>query len=537
MFQNSLVRSFAMASAVAILALAGCNEGNRAETGTRTSHQSSDLYFPPSGHLNKPVPAPAVKAPAPAPAPARTGCGGVLFYPTGSEATSALKVEKSIPCEIVSGQCVDYWIKVTNLTAMTLDNVQVTDTISSNFNVKSTDPAGTANAGVMVWNLGSIPAKTTKTIKINGCATGDSGNINACGAVTYSSSVCAEARIVKPALKLTKSEPAEALLCDAIPVKLVVTNSGTGPASNVKIKDMLPEGMTADGKSGAIEFDAGTLAPGASREFNYTAKAAKTGSFTNKATAMADGGLSADASAATTVRQPVLAITEDCPGTVVATSGRSITYTYNVTNTGDAPAANTMVETSVPTGTSFASATDGGAAQGSAVVWNLGTLAPKASKKVSMTVTPTALGTVTNSATARAVCAAPVSANCKTEVRGVPGVLLEVVDDPDPIVVGQTSTYTIRVTNQGQIDITNIKVKLECEDTASIVSNSGATAGTTADRTVTFAPVARLGSKQVATWTVVLKAGKADDHRLKVEMTCDQIKSPVNETESTTFFE
>lgn len=538
MFTKSL-KTIALMSAAAVIAIAGCENAQRAETTPRTTNNANDMYFPPryTAPMAKPAPAPVAK-PAPAPAPKIGNCGGTLYYPTGSRETSALMVEKMIPCEIVSGQCVDYFIKVTNLTAMSLENVTVTDIISSNFAVKSSDPAGAPAGGQMVWNLGTMAANSSKTIKINGCATGDTGNINACGAVSYSSSVCAEARIVKPSLKLTKTEPAEALVCDTIPVKLVVTNNGTGAASNVVIKDTLPAGMsTTDGKTGTIEFAVGTLAPGASAERSYMAKAAKTGSYTNTAKAMADGGLTADASAATTVRQPVLAITKDCPGTVVAAGGRTITYSITVTNTGDAPAAGTMIEDAVPAGSSFVSATDGGAAQGSTVVWNLGTLAPKASKKVSMTVTPTGQGTINNTATAKATCASPVSASCKTEVRGVPGVLLEVVDNPDPIVVGSTSTYTIRVTNQGMIDLTNIKVKLMCEDTANIVSNAGATAGTVGGTTVTFAPVARLASKGVVEWTVVLKALKADDHRLSVEMNCDQIERPVNETESTTFFE
>lgn len=537
MFKMNL-KSFALMSAVAVITMAGCESAQRAETTPTTTNNASDMYFPPRYQAPAPKPAPAPVAKAPAPAPVKTGCGGILFYPTGARETSALMVEKMIPCEIVSGQCVDYFIKVTNLTAMALDNVTVTDNISSNFAVKSSEPAGSPAGGQMAWNLGTMAAGSSKTIKINGCATGDTGNINACGAVSYSSSVCAEARIVKPSLKLTKTEPAEALLCDMIPVKLVVTNNGTGAASNVVIRDMLPAGVTtSDGKSGTIEFPVGTLAPGASAERSYMMKAGKTGSYTNTAKAMADGGLTADASASTTVRQPVLAITKDCPGTVVAAGGRTIVYGITVTNTGDAPAAMTMLEDPVPAGTTFTSATDGGALQGSVVVWNLGTLAPKASKKVSMTVTPTGLGTVNNTATAKATCAAPVSASCKTEVRGVPGVLLEVVDNPDPIVAGATSTYTIRVTNQGQINITNIKVKLECEDTASIVSNTGATPGNVAGRVINFAPVATLASGGRAEWTVVLKALKADDHRLAVEMICDQIQRPVNETESTTFFE
>ncbi|MFM9958584.1 MAG: hypothetical protein ACKVZJ_10945 [Phycisphaerales bacterium] len=540
MFKN--LKSLALMSAVAVITMAGCESAQRTESTPTTTHNSSDLYFPPryTAPAPKPAPAPVMKAAAPAPAPApRMGtCGGTLFYPTGSRETSALMVEKMIPCEIVSGQCVDYFIKVTNLTAMALENVTVTDRISSNFNVKSAEPMGSPAGDQMAWNLGTMAAGSSKTIKINACATGDTGNVNACGAVSYSSSVCAEARIVKPSLKLVKSEPSSALICDMIPVKLVVTNNGTGAASNVVIKDMLPAGMTtSDGKSGTIDFPIGTLAPGASAERTYMMKAGKTGSFTNTAKAMADGGLTADASASTVISQPVLAITKDCPGTVIAAAGRTISYGITVTNTGDAPAAMTMLEDALPAGTSFVSATDGGALQGSTVVWNLGTLAAKASKKVTLVVNPTTQGTITNTATAKATCATPVSASCKTEVRGVPGVLLEVVDDPDPIVAGSTSTYTVRVTNQGQVDITNIKIKLECEDTATIVSNAGATPGNVAGRVINFAPVARLASKGVVTWTVVLKAVKADDHRLAVEMNCDQIQRPVNETESTTFFE
>ena len=52
------------------------------------------------------------------------------------------------------------------------------------------------------------------------------------------------------------------------------------------------------------------------------------------------------------------------------------------------------------------------------------------------------------------------SAQACTEWIGVTGVLVEVVDDPDPIQVGETTTFTIRVTNQGSTrDIENMNVK------------------------------------------------------------------------------
>jgi len=532
---KSSLRTIAMLTAAAV-AVAGCaSEG--AKSGTRTSHNYNDMYFPPMGGQQAAKPAPAavkVAAPAPAPAPAKTGCGGVLFYPTGMESTSALKVEKSIPCEIVSGQCVDYWIKVSNLTGMTLDNVQVTDTISSNFNVKSSDPAGTTNAGVMVWNLGSMAAHSTKTIKINGCATGDSGNINACGNVSYSSSVCAESRIVKPALKLAKSEPAEVSMCDVIPVKLVVTNNGTGPASNVKVKDMLPEGWTADGKTGTLEFDAGTLAPGASKDFAFNAKPSKTGSFTNKSMAMADGGLSADASASTVVKQAKLEIAETCDGKVVL--GRDYGYQITVTNTGDTDCAGTTLEATIPSGTSFVSATDGGTAGASGVTWNIGSLAPKASKKVGYTVKPGAAGNFKNTATVKCACATPASTTCSTDAIGIPAMLLDGVDDPDPVPVGGTTTYTLKVTNQGFEKLTNVTLVLTLDDPKVMTYVSNDSNGTQNGVTVSFPAIPVLGVKESKTYKLVVKAAGEGQVQVKAEAKSNEITRTLIKTETTNFY-
>ena len=51
-------------------------------------------------------------------------------YPTGNRATSALLVERQTPAEVQAGQRYEYKIRLTNLTAMPLVNVLVTDTAS-----------------------------------------------------------------------------------------------------------------------------------------------------------------------------------------------------------------------------------------------------------------------------------------------------------------------------------------------------------------------------------------------------------------------
>jgi hypothetical protein len=51
-----------------------------------------------------------------------------------------------------------------------------------------------------------------------------------------------------------------------------------------------------------------------------------------------------------------------------------------------------------------------------------------------------------------------MESHCEIRVVGVSALLLEKGDDPDPIEVGEETTYYVRVTNQGTTDDTNVKV-------------------------------------------------------------------------------
>src|SRR5262249_36601485 len=142
-----------------------------------------------------------------------------------------------------------------------------------------------------------------------------------------------------------------------------------------------------------------------------------------------------------------------------------------------------------------------------------------------------------NTATVTAVCGEGV-ASVSTEIKGIPGILLEVVDQSDPIEIGQNETYSIMVTNQGSEDCTNVKIQATVPDQMEFVSAGGATTGQVAGQVVTFAPLPALAPAARATWTVVAKgkdtAGNdTADVRFKVIMTGDQLTSPVEETEST----
>ncbi len=480
----------------------------------------------------KPAPAPKAEAaksePAPAAAaPVNFNAQSTAYYPTGRREGSALMVEKMAPAEATVNGATEYRIRVTNLAACALDNVVVDEKVPAGFNVTSMSPQGTGAAnGATAFNLGSIGAGQSKDIVVKG-SFAKAGSYSGCCDVSYTLPVCMTINVVAPALAITKTMPAEVSLCDNIPVKLVVTNSGSGTARNVMIKDALPAGLTSQA---GTEWNIGNLGAGQSATKEFSVKADKVGSFTNSANASAEGGLTANSNSVTTVvKAPTLTIDKKCPGTL--RQGQSAKFEIVVTNTGNGVAKNTKVTDAIPAGATFKSATEGGAVAGGSVVWNLGDLAPGASKTVSVTMSGNQ-GTINNAATATCDCAAAVSDNCSTNFIGVPDIGTTVNDADGVVNVGEPHTYTVDVRNQGQVNLTNTKMVVTLPDGMTFVSSgSGATA---AGNKVTF-DFGTLTPGQTKNGSFVVKSSKTGELLVIGETTCSELKTPIRDDELTNF--
>ena len=469
--------------------------------------------------------------------PTRSG-GGMnwanMAYPTGSARTSAVGIEKGVPQQVRLNQPFEYEIVVTNLTDLALNDVVVTDQPGDHLRIDGSNPAGTMAGGQYSWMIGDLGPHETKTIKVKAVATRE-GEVISCAGVSYNSLLCASIPVVEPRLALTKSGPAEVLKCDAIEYKFVVTNTGTGALSNVTVNDPLPNGLTTANGGSNITINVGELAAGQSRQYTSTVNATRTGSFTNKASAAGGGVTAASGTVNTVVRAPKLAITKTGPQRSFI--GRTITYEIKVTNTGDGVAKDTVVMDPVPAGTEFVSASNGGSLQGGTVRWNAGTLQPQGMATMTMTVRSNSAGVVRNTASASAYCADDVSASTETTYAGIPAMLLEVIDVEDPDEVGTTDTYIITATNQGSANATSVTIVCTLEDSVEYVSSEGATSGSRVGNTVRFAPLATLAPKAKAEWRVVVRGVRAADARFRVVMTEDHLTRPVEETESTNFYE
>lgn len=539
------IASAACLGALLAAGLAGCESSNK-PTMDRTG-EDRWYGYPTDEHARKsePAPAPAPRATAPAaqpaprttaPAPAPRMGSSVMYLPTGERSTSAVMIERTSPGEVTVGQNFTYDIIVTNLTDMSLNSVLVTDQPSSNFKFVSADPqAKQGENGVMSWELGNLSGRQSKTIRVTGNAAG-AGTITHCCELMYNNALCQTINVVQPALRIVKSiSPADITVCETATVKIDVTNSGSGAARNVKVRDPLPEGMTtADGKS-VVELDAGTLAGGQTRSFSFPVKVGKTGQFSNKAMATAEGNLSAESQAVgLKVTKPILEAKAECPQGLLL--GRNGTVKFTIRNKGDAACKGTSFRAAVPSGTTFVSADSGGTMAAGAVTWNLGEMAPGATKTVSMTLRTSGAGQVSVSGTANCTCADAVTTNCTFGVTGSPDLGTLLTDDEGVVLVGDNQVYRYEVENQGQVDLTNVTVVVTLPEGMSFVTSTAPKAPAIAGNKLTFTGVTGVlkpGEKRA--FTLTLKAANAGEKLVVSETTCDQLKTPVRDDELTFF--
>lgn len=332
-------------------------------------------------------------------------------------------------------------------------------------------------------------------------------------------------------VRLAKSAPAQASVCEPFEVVVVVRNTGGLPLSQVQVVDSLPPGMRTSDHQSDLTLDAGTLAVGEGREFRFRVMATAAGEYENTARVTSAQGATATATARTQVRAPILAL--DCQAPTEVLLARPVEVCLTVRNTGTAEEPRATVLLPLPAGSDASLISAGGIASADRITWELGRLAPGASRTVCATFIARQTGSFGVSASATGSCAPAVEARCESRVAGIPAILLEVVDLEDPVEVGNAVTYEVRVTNQGSLVGTNVRLVCTLPEGQEFLSGSGDTAVQGQGRSATMDPLARLEPKAQATWRVVCRAVAAADARFKVELTSDQFGRPIEEWEAT----
>jgi uncharacterized repeat protein (TIGR01451 family) len=144
-----------------------------------------------------------------------------------------------------------------------------------------------------------------------------------------------------------------------------------------------------------------------------------------------------------------------------------------------------------------------------------------------------AAGTFAVGASAQGTCAQAVSSSCDAKIAGLAALMLNKWDDPDPVAIGTTTTYTCKVTNQGSADAPNVQVVIDIDPLLVPVSTSD---GTISGQRITMPVIPDLLPRQEVTFKVIAKGVTAGNAITKFTMTSDILTRPVISEESTHVF-
>jgi uncharacterized repeat protein (TIGR01451 family) len=229
---------------------------------------------------------------------------------------------------------------------------------------------------------------------------------------------------------------------------ITVTNGGPSTATNVVVVDTLPDGTTETNSYP-------TLPAGGSTNFNVTYVAPGTGPLTNAVVATAG---TYDPNLVNNTNVLVTAVTLSADVAIGKTGpagmvfGTNFNYTIAVTNFGPSIASGISVTDALPAGLVFVGAVPAAASTNAGVVvWTNFTLVANATTNLTLTVSSTLRGSITNIATVGSTNLDPNVTNntsppAVTAITNIPPVA-----NPDSYVISENTTNTFNVTTNDQL--------------------------------------------------------------------------------------
>jgi uncharacterized repeat protein (TIGR01451 family) len=450
---------------------------------------------------------------------------------------------------VTPGQTVTYTLTISNVGNQGGTGVVATDTLPANTTFVSASNGGTLTNGVVTWNIGPLAAGAgsvtrTVTVQVNNPVPAGVTTITNTATVaddgtngpdpTPGNNTASDTDTVNavPDLTITKDDSLTTVVPgQTVTYTLTINNVGNKNATGVVATDTLPANTTFVSASnggtlanGVVTWNIGAVAGAGGQLVTRTVTVRVNSSvpagvetIVNTATVADDGTNGADptpgdntASDTDTLNAtPNLTIAKD-DGLTTVRPGQTITYTLTMSNIGNQGATGVVTTDTLPTGTTFVSASNSGTLQNGVVTWMIGSLASGGTVTRTVTVTvnnpaPAGLHTIVNTANVAddgTNGPDPSQATDIDTLLAVPDLTITKDDGLTTVVPGQTVTYTLTIRNVGNQDATGVVTRDTLPVNTMFVSASSG--GTLANGVVTWniGPLGGGGGSATRTLTV-----------------------------------
>lgn len=460
-----------------------------------------------------------------------------------------------------------YELVVKNEGNVAVQNVRVEDQLPAGVRYIGSDPPGELNGDRLVWAIGTLESKSEKRIAVR-VRPIEEGELRSRAIVSYTAAVDVKLKVTRPRLAISATCVDVCRTGEDCIFQIQVTNNGSGPAKNLVLRAEMSGGLlfAQSPQLGAkLETTLESLPAGSTKTLSLPLNATKAGLQSCQFTVSASGCEPVSTKATVNVVEPQLHIKQTGPATCLVRS--EPTYEITLSNPGTAATEPITLHAVLPDGFDFLEATDSGSFNPTtrATSWKLSGLPAGATKTVALKLRAVAAGDVALRSVAVATperglvvtahessvappvgATAPVAkpaarmleAKAETAIKceGVPAVRFEVKDIEDPILVGSDAVYEIRVTNQGTGACTNVQLVAAMSEGTTFSGANGPTNVKAQGQTLIFEAIPKLGVKEEMVYTVRVRGNTEGDHRFRVQLTCDQVRTPVVKEESSRFY-
>jgi uncharacterized repeat protein (TIGR01451 family) len=315
--------------------------------------------------------------------------------------------------------------------------------------------------------------------------------------------------VLKPELKIEKIAPSKSMLGEAMVYTIVVRNTGTLPAQNVMIEDLIPKGTTLTGtipraqlKDKKLIWKFNQIEPGQEETVKVRVVPTEEGDIGSVTTV----SFRAEIAAETRITAPKLEITlTDLEQTVV---GENMMLNFTVRNIGEGDAAGVILHSVLPNQLNHTAGRD--------LEYEIGTLNAGASKDVRLSVQAVEAGIA--NLHARVTAKGDKVADTKADLEVIPSILSLTRKGPSRRFVGREATYTMQLENLSIRDANQIVIQEVVPAGLAFVSANGGGAYNPNNRLVTW-NIPRLAGKASLPLEVKLTAEKPGDHESSIEVT------------------
>lgn len=440
-----------------------------------------------------------------------------------------VSIEKLVPDEVQTNKPTIITIKVKNNGSKALKNVLLHENLPENveFSNAADQTVFPSEDGTLIWPAFDLEPQSEKSFEYTVVPVKE-GEIGSVATLIVPVTASCKIKSTQPELKVEVNAPETIELGENVNFEIVVSNVGTGNASNVTLLESIPDGLFHP--SGTIlDNKIGTLQAGESKKLPLTLKAASSGVTVNKLTVSADNAGEQVVETEVRVVAPELKLEIQGPSNLYLE--QSTSFKMLVSNVGEAAAHDVRLTLQLPQSLSFVQANNLGAYKEDehCVYWDLAELPPQTNGEIILTVKSSNPDNVDLVFDASGPNNLSARASKKVSIDGLAALSFTITSSADLVELGSEYEYTVEIVNRGTKASSNVELQIMAPSVVSILATDGPTQATNRKGVIVFDKIPEIAPKSTITYRIKASASQQGDCRVGFQLSSDDLEPLVKE--------